>query len=60
MKQKINYKKMLLEFLLNGGIAASLSFFLQYHDWNRAITFGMTFGLLMTIFYTFILPRFKK
>lgn len=56
----MNYKKFLLEFLFNGLIATSLSFFFIYHDWNKSFIFGLGFGLLMAVFYRFILPRFKK
>ncbi|WP_300571080.1 hypothetical protein [Flavobacterium sp.] len=60
MKSSVDYKKFLLEFLFNGLIGTSLSFFLQYHDWSKALIFGLSFGFLIAVFYTFILPRFKK
>lgn len=55
-----DYMKMFLEFVFNGVIATLLSYLFQFHDWNKALTFGLTFGILMTFFYTYILPRFKK
>ncbi len=60
MKSDFDYKKFLLEFLFNGLIGTSLSYFFQFHDWSRALVFGISFGLLISIFYTFILPRLKK
>ncbi len=55
-----NLKKPFLEFLLNGAICTVLIYFLQYHDWIIALKFGVAFGLVMSIFYTFILPKFKN
>lgn len=60
MKYNIDYKKLLLEFLFNCLIATSLSYFLQFHNWSKALGFGLIFGLLISIFYTFVLPRIKK
>jgi hypothetical protein len=55
-----NFKKPFLEFLLNAAICTILINFLQYHDWVKSLKFGVVFGLAMSIFYTFILPKFKK
>ncbi|CAM4336456.1 hypothetical protein [Flavobacterium terrigena] len=55
-----NLKKPFLEFLLNATICTVLINFLQYHDWIKSLKFGAAFGLAMSIFYTFILPKFKK
>ena len=54
------FKKPFLEFLLNGTICTVLIYFLQFHDWIKALKFGAAFGLVMAIFYTFILPKFSK
>ncbi|WP_329804453.1 hypothetical protein [Flavobacterium facile] len=55
-----NFKKPFLEFLLNGTICTVLIYFLQFHDWIKSLKFGVAFGLVMAIFYTLILPKFKK
>ena len=55
-----NLKKPFLEFLLNGAICTVLIYYLQFHDWIKSLKFGVAFGLVMAIFYTFILPKFKK
>lgn len=60
MQPNRNYKKGILEFFLNAGIATTLSYFLQFHIWKKAILFGLIFGFIMAVFYTFILPSFKK
>lgn len=60
MKSSIDYKKLLLEFVFNGVISTSLSYFFIYHNWPKSFVFGLGFGLLMAVFYTFVLPRFKK
>jgi len=56
----MDYKKFVSEFIFNGLIATSLSYFFIYQDWSKSFVFGWGFGLLMAVFYTFILPRFKK
>ncbi|NHM00740.1 hypothetical protein [Flavobacterium difficile] len=56
----LNLKKALLEFLFNGTICTVLIYYLQFHDWNKSLKFGLVFGLVMAILYTFILPKFKK
>ena len=55
-----NLKKPFLEFLLNGTICTVLIYFLQFHVWIKSLKFVVAFGLVMAIFYTFILPKFKK
>ena len=54
------FRKPFLEFLLNGAICTVLINFLQYHDLIKSLKFGAAFGLAMSIFYTFILPKFKN
>ncbi len=60
MFNNFNLKKPFLEFLLNATICTVLINFLQYHDWVKSLKFGVAFGLAMSIFYTFILPKFKN
>ena len=55
-----NFKKPFLEFLLNGTICTILINFLQFHDWIKSLKFGLIFGLAMSVFYTYILPKIKK
>lgn len=55
-----NLKKPFLEFLLNAAICTVLVNILQYNDWIKSLKFGLAFGLVMSIFYSFILPKFKK
>lgn len=55
-----NLKKPFLEFLLNATICTILINVLQYNDWIKSLKFGLAFGLVMSIFYSFILPKFKK
>lgn len=56
----VNFKKAFLEFLLNAAICTFLINFLQFHDWVKSLQFGLVFGILMAVFYTFILPKIKK
>ena len=56
----INFKNLFQEFLLNATICTVLVNFLQYNDWIKSLKFGLVFGLVMSIFYSFILPKFKK
>lgn len=55
-----NLKNFILEFLLNATICTLLINFLQYHDWVKSLKFGLVFGLAMSIFYTFVLPKLKR
>ncbi len=55
-----NLKKPFLEFLLNGIICTVLINFLQFNDWIKSLKYGLAFGVVMSVFYTFILPKFKK
>jgi len=56
----INLKKAFLEFLFNGAICTVLINYLQFHDWLKSLKFGLVFGIVMSVFYTVILPKFKK
>lgn len=55
-----NLKKAILEFLFNGAICTVLINYLQFNDWEKSLKFGLVFGFVMAVFYTFILPKFKK
>ena len=55
-----NFKKPFLEFLLNTTICTVLINFLQFDNWEKSLKFGVVFGIVMTVFYIFILPKFKK
>ncbi len=55
-----NFKKPFLEFLLNTAICTVLINFLQFDNWEKSLKFGVVFGIVMTVFYIFILPKFKK
>jgi hypothetical protein len=54
------FKKPFLEFVLNTTICTVLINFLQFDNWEKSLKFGVVFGIVMTIFYIFILPKFKK
>ena len=55
-----NFKKPFIEFLLNATICTVLINFLQFNDWMKSLKYGLVFGLVMSIFYTFILPKIQK
>lgn len=55
-----NLKKAILEFLFNGTICTVLINYLQFNDWEKSLKFGLVFGFVMAVFYTFILPKFKN
>lgn len=54
------FKKPFLEFVLNTVICTVLINFLQFNNWEKSLKFGVVFGIVMTVFYIFILPKFKK
>lgn len=54
------FKKPFLEFVLNASICTVLIQFLQFNNWIKSIQFGIVFGIVMMVFYIYILPKFKK
>ena len=54
--KNFNFKRFLIEML----IYAVIMYFAEYKDVQKAITAGLFYGFSMSMFNSFILPKFQK
>lgn len=58
--KNFNLKRFLIEMVIYAVIFGVIMYFAEYKDAQKAIIHGLFYGFSMSIFNSFILPKFQK
>ncbi|MEY4834833.1 MAG: hypothetical protein RI980_948 [Bacteroidota bacterium] len=58
--KNFNLKRFIIEMLIYAIIFGVIMYFAEYKDVQKSITAGIFYGLSMSIFNSFILPKLQK